>query len=110
MHCVIRVNETICIAIRLYELRQLMSHRLVRSYKNRIYTANAVGFEGIHHIPMDAAGNKDFTTAINQVGGHGSSECNRGTRDCIGSCGSSSSCSSSVNSGSGSGFRRKVVS
>lgn len=34
------------------------------SYKDRIYTTGAVGFEGCKHIDADAAGHKDFSVLI----------------------------------------------
>lgn len=34
------------------------------SYKDRVFTANAVGFSGCKHITADAAGHKDFSPVI----------------------------------------------
>ena len=34
------------------------------SYKNRVFTANTVGFSGCKHIETDAAGHKDFSPVI----------------------------------------------
>ena len=40
----------------------------IRSYKDNVYTTNEVGFEGLKHIKSDAAGHKDFSAVISQVG------------------------------------------
>ncbi|SFC27949.1 hydroxylamine reductase [Clostridium uliginosum] len=37
------------------------------SYKNRMYTTGAAGFEGCTHIVADKTGNKDFTVIIEQA-------------------------------------------
>lgn len=37
------------------------------SYKDRIYSTNVVGFDGVKYIPKDANGNKDFSPIIEQA-------------------------------------------
>ena len=38
-----------------------------RSYEDRIYTTNAVGFGGIRHIAADSNGKKDYSAVVAQV-------------------------------------------
>ena len=39
----------------------------LRTYKDRIYTVNEVGWEGITHIKPNASGHKDYSAVVSQV-------------------------------------------